>query len=38
MARKKGRKGSAVRVKGYSYTRHGKTVHVTGYSRKKPKK
>ena len=39
MARKKrGRKGGAVGVKGYSYVRKGKRIHVTGYRRKKAKK
>lgn len=35
---KRGRKGSAVRVKGYSYVRKGKRITVRGYGRKKPKK
>jgi len=38
MTRKRGRKGSAVRVHGYSYMRKGKRITVHGYGRKKPKK
>lgn len=34
---RKKRKGWAVRVKGYSYSRKGKIVRVTGYKRRKPK-
>lgn len=37
MARKRGRRGSSVRVKGYSYVRHGKGITVKGYGRKRPK-
>jgi len=37
MARRK-RRGTAVRVGGYSYTRKGKTIRVAGYTRKRPKK
>jgi len=36
MAKK--RKGSAVHVKGYTYSRKGKRIHVPGYRRGKPKK
>jgi len=36
--RKKGRKGSAVNVKGYSYMRKGHRVTVKGYRRKRPKR
>ena len=38
MAKKRGRKGTAVKVKGYSFTRHGKKVVVDAYTRKRPKK
>ena len=36
--RRKGRKGTAVKVKGYSQNRKGKLVRVKAYSRKRPKK
>lgn len=38
MARKRGRKGTAVNVKGYTMKRKGKLIRVKGYRRKKPKK
>jgi len=38
MAKKRGRKGGAVHVKGFSYMRKGKRIRVPGYNRKKPKK
>jgi len=37
MAKRK-RRGTAVGVKGYKYTRKGKTITVGGYKRKRPKK
>lgn len=36
MARRKKKRGHAVRVTGYSYTRNGKRVTVKGYRRKRP--
>ena len=36
MAKKK-RRGTAVKVKGYTYKRKGKTIRVKGYTRKKGK-
>ena len=36
--RKKGRKGTAVKVGGYTMHRKGKTIRVKGYSRKRPKR
>jgi hypothetical protein len=35
---KKTRKGTAVKVKGYSYKRKGHVVHVKGYTRKRAKR
>jgi len=32
------RRGTAVKVKGYSYMRKGKRIRVTGYSRKRARK
>ena len=37
MARRK-RRGTAVKVHGYTMRRNGKLVHVKGYSRKRPKR
>jgi len=38
MAKKRGRKGGSVHVKGFNYMRKGKRVHVPGYNRKKAKR
>ena len=35
MAKKRKSRGGAVKVKGYSYTRKGKTIKVAGYRRHK---